>query len=69
MDNALDKIEEFRKVFDKVVAVDDNKEEFKVLLNALMNLHDASKPEIVERHWSNEKFTKCQISEYTTDII
>ncbi len=56
MKSALDKIEEFRKVFDKVVAVDDNKEEFKVLLNALMNLHDASKPEIVERHWSNEKF-------------
>ena len=56
MSSTLDKLDEFRAAYDKVVAVDDNKEEFKVMLNVLMNLYDASKPEIFERHWSNDKF-------------
>lgn len=56
MSSTLDKLDEFRAAYDKVMAVDDNKEEFKVMLNVLMNLYDASKPEIFERHWSNDKF-------------
>ena len=56
MSNTLDKLDEFRSAYDTVVAVDDNKEQFKVLLNVLMNLYDASKPEIFERHWNNDMF-------------
>ena len=56
MTNTLDKLDEFRSAYDTVVAVDDNKEQFKVLLNVLMNLYDASKPEIFERHWNNDMF-------------
>ena len=54
--NTLDRLDEFRNAYNTVIAVDDNKEEFKVLLNVLMNLYDASKPEIFERHWSNDLF-------------
>lgn len=56
MTNTLDKLDEFRDAYNTVIAVDDNKEQFKAHLNVLMNLYDASKPEIFERHWSNEKF-------------
>ena len=54
--NTFDKMEELRKAYDAIIANDDNKEKFKVLSNALMNLHDASKPEIFELSWENEKF-------------
>ena len=33
-----------------------NKEQFKVILNVLMNLYEASKPEIFEKDWHNDKF-------------
>ncbi len=55
-DSVLDKLDRFRDAYNTIIAVDDNKEEFKVILNLLMNLYDASKPEIFERHWNNEKF-------------
>ncbi|SFI24400.1 type I restriction enzyme, R subunit [Pseudobutyrivibrio sp. OR37] len=56
MTDIFDKLDEFRNAYNTVIAVDDNKEQFKVQLNVLMNLYDASKPEIFERHWSNDKF-------------
>ncbi|MBR3734915.1 MAG: DUF3387 domain-containing protein, partial [Lachnospiraceae bacterium] len=55
--SVLDRLEELRNALDTIVAVDDNKEQFKVRLNILMNLYDASKPEIFERHWNNELFS------------
>ena len=55
-DDTFDKMEELRKAYDTIVANDDNKQKFKVLSNTLMNLHDASKPEIFELRWYNEKF-------------
>ncbi len=55
-DGTFDKMEELRKAYDTIVANDDNKEKFKVLSNTLINLHDASKPEIFEQSWENEKF-------------
>lgn len=55
-DDTFDKMEELRKAYDTIVANDDNKQKFKVLSNTLMNLHDASKPEIFELRWHNEKF-------------
>ncbi len=53
----FDKLDEFRKAYDTIVATDDNKEQFKVRLNLLMNLYDASKPEIFEKDWTNELFS------------
>ena len=55
-DDTFDKMEELRKAYNVIIANDDNKEKFKVLSNTLMNLHDASKPEIFELRWHNEKF-------------
>ena len=56
-ESVLDKLDKFRDAYNTVIAKDDNKEEFKVMLNLLMNLYDASKPEIFEKHWSNDLFT------------
>ncbi|MBR6436171.1 MAG: type I restriction endonuclease subunit R, partial [Thermoguttaceae bacterium] len=39
-----------------IVSKDDNKEKFKVILNTLMNLYEASRPEIFEKDWRNDKF-------------
>ena len=55
-DSVLDKLDGFRSAYNTVIAVDDDKEQFRVMLNLLMNLYDASKPEIFERHWSNRLF-------------
>lgn len=55
-DDTFDKMEELRKAYNIIVANDDDKEKFKVLSNTLMNLHDASKPEVFELNWHNEKF-------------
>ena len=45
-----------RSAYDTIIANDDNKEKFKVILNTLVNLYDASKPEVFEKNWSNDKF-------------
>lgn len=50
------KLGALRKAYDAIVDNDGNKEKFKVITNAMMNLHEASKPEIFERHWENAKF-------------
>lgn len=55
-DDTFDKMEELRKAYNIIVANDDDKEKFKVLSNTLMNLHDASMPEVFELGWHNEKF-------------
>lgn len=36
---------------------DETKDKFKVILNTLMNLYEASRPEIFEKNWHNEKFS------------
>ena len=55
--STLDRLEELRSAYDSIIAKDDDKEKFKVILNTLVNLYDASKPEIFERHWENIKFS------------
>lgn len=55
--SVFDKLEELRKAYDKIVANDEVETEFKVILNVLMNLYEASKPEIFEKDWQNEKFS------------
>ena len=54
--NTLDKLDALRSAYDTIVAKDGDKEKFKVILNTLTNLYEASKPEIFEKNWSNEKF-------------
>ena len=54
--NTLDKLDVLRRAYDRIVAKDDDKERFKVILNTLTNLYEASKPEIFEKNWSNERF-------------
>ena len=56
-DSTLDRLDDLAGVYDTVIANDDNKEKFKVILNTMMNLYDASKPEVFEKHWYNEKFS------------
>lgn len=52
----FDRLDAYRQAFNTIVAKDEDKEQFKVILNVLMNLYDASKPEIFEKDWHNEKF-------------
>ncbi len=54
--NTLDQLELLRQAYVKILEKDDWKDRFKVLSNLLMNLYDASKPEIFERGWANDKF-------------
>ena len=54
--DTFDRIEALRRVYDVIVSNDNYKEKFKVITNAMKNLHDASKPEIFERHWENKKY-------------
>ena len=54
--NTLERLEMYRQAYMKVLERDDNRNRFTVLSNLLNNLYDASKPEIFERDWHNEKF-------------
>ena len=54
--NTLDQLELLRDAYNTIVAKDEAKEKFKVILNTMMNLYEASKPEIFEKHWQNSKF-------------
>lgn len=55
-DDTLERLDILREAYDTIVAHDNDKEKFKVILNTLVNLYDASKPEIFEKNWHNEKF-------------
>ena len=54
--NTLDQLDLLRTAYLKILEKDEWKDRFKVLSNLLMNLYDASKPEIFERGWHNAKF-------------
>lgn len=54
--NTLDKLDSLRDAYNTIVEKDEGKEKFKVILNTLTNLYEASKPEIFEKNWSNDKF-------------
>ena len=49
--NGYDKLDELRIAYDTIVAKDQGTEQFKVILNTLMNLYEASKPEVFEKKW------------------
>ena len=54
--DTLDKLELLRKAYNRILERDEWKDRFKVMSNLLLNLYDASKPEIFERDWHNKKF-------------
>lgn len=54
--DTLEQIELYRKAYNLILEKDEWKDRFKVLTNLLENLYDASKPEIFEKGWENEKF-------------
>ncbi len=55
--STLDRLDKLRDAYDTIIANDETKDKFKVILNTLMNLHEASRPEIFEKGWDNEKFS------------
>ncbi len=56
-EDTLEKLDLLRKAYDRILEKDDWKDRFKVMSNLLRNLYEASKPEIFERGWSNDKFS------------
>ena len=56
-ESTLDRLDKLREAYDVILSNDENKDKFKVILNALMNLYEASRPEIFEKNWSNDKFS------------
>ena len=52
----LARIELYRQAYNRILEKDEWKDRFKVLSNLLENLYDASKPEIFEKGWYNNKF-------------
>ena len=54
--NTLDQLELLRKAYMRILEKDEWKDRFKVMSNLMMSLYDASKPEIFERGWHNDKF-------------
>lgn len=54
--DTLNQIEMYRQAYNRILEREEWKDRFKVLSNLLENLYEASKPEIFEKHWHNEKF-------------
>ena len=54
--STLDRLDLLRDAYNTVLSNDENKDKFKVILNTLMNLYEASRPEIFEKNWNNDKF-------------
>lgn len=54
--SVLDRLDKLRAAYDRIVANEEDEDKFKVILNTLINLYEASKPEIFEKHWENNKF-------------
>lgn len=61
-----DKLDDFRKYCNIILEKEHSKNKFRVLTNLMINLYDASKPEIFERDWMNEKFSPIK---YLRDLI
>ena len=58
--NTLDQLDKLRLAYVRILEKDEWKDRFRVLSNLIMNLYDASKPEIFERGWYNPKFAPIQ---------
>ncbi|MBQ9880530.1 MAG: type I restriction endonuclease subunit R [Clostridia bacterium] len=54
--STFDRLDQLRDAYNLIIENDENKDKFKVILNTMMNLYEASRPEIFEKNWNNEKF-------------
>ena len=54
--STLDRLDQLRAAYNTILSNDERKDRFKVILNALMNLYEASHPEIFEKGWNNDRF-------------
>ena len=45
-ESTLDRLDLLRDAYNRIISNDENKDKFKVILNTLMNLYEASRPEI-----------------------
>lgn len=59
--STFDQVSALREIYNKIVEKEDTKERFKVITSTMINLHDASKPEVFERPWNNKKFYLSRI--------
>lgn len=64
--STLDRLAKQREALDIIYQKDDDKEKFRVITNTMLNLYEASKPEIFEKGWSNYKFA---ILKYMNDLM
>ena len=54
--STFDRLDKLREAYCTIISNDENKDKFKVILNTLINLYEASRPEIFEKGWNNDKF-------------
>lgn len=62
----LEKLDALRSVLEKIYQKDEGKEKFRVITNTMLNLYEASKPEIFEKGWGNGKFKPLK---YMSDLM
>lgn len=64
--SALDRLAKQREALDIIYQKDDDKDKFRIITNTMLNLYEASKPEIFEKSWSNYKFGTLK---YMNDLM
>ena len=62
----LEKLDALRNALEIIYQHDEGKEKFRVITNTMLNLYEASKPEIFEMGWSNDKFKPLK---YMNDLM
>ena len=62
----LEKLDALRNALETIYQHDEGKEKFRVITNTMLNLYEASKPEIFEMGWENEKFKPLK---YMNDLM
>jgi type I restriction enzyme R subunit len=68
--DTFNRLEMLENAYMLILENDDNKNRFKVLSNTLVNLYEASKPEIIERHWYDEKFNAiCYLNDLMNNRV
>ena len=62
----LEKLEALRNALEIIYQKDEGKEKFKVITNTMLGLYEASKPEVFEMGWHNDKFKPLK---YMNDLM
>ena len=62
----LEKLDALRNALEIIYQHEEGKEKFRVITNTMLNLYEASKPEIFEMGWENDKFKPLK---YMNDLM